>query len=780
MQEYGITHSIRGAPYTSRTPPKMSRLGKPFAWQQRESDIGEAKNGGLGGAASIDAIFKGSLRSGRLNLAGRGIEVAPIERFLEVASGGVEGVNWFEVVDLTKLDLSHNRITFSGLKGMENLRSLEVLSLQHNPLVECPTDLFQLNSLKSLDISSCELYGALPNGLAALRDSLVCLVASGNGLTSVDTALTSLFHLKILRANQNLIESLPLHGPYTAALIELDLSSNRLTTLPDAFCSGCGASLETLNVSGNMLSCLPASIAQLHNLKSFEARENQLSGGLCDLPNSKKLHTLMLGRNKLTSIEIDDSLFACLQDLCVLDLSENKLVALPESLGMLASLKTLDVSMNQLSTVPVGLGYISSLTRIALDGNILRSIRPAVRNSGAEKLKAYLRTRGPPHPSLSQEACTDDGAMRPGNHGGGNVSTRNHLSSERILDVVVARSREVHTTGIFDCSGLGLTNEHLSNQHDAVFSSIKDTLYSSNSKLHTFCLKTNELSGELPASLASIIVQAEGVSRLELDNNRLTAISLQLSSSSLTHLSCHANLITSETLSELLLHRSPKTAICESLRDLDMSSNKLDQVPNSIFHCCQKLEKLSLGGNNLRNVSECPWEMLESLQLLDLSSCGLKGIPGVFHQLPVLYTLDLSNNDMAGLPPTLSLSHSLKTLRVEGNAIRSIRYDVVRGGTEKILQFLGKKLPTEWQDGVMAAADSRCYADRRRGGSSSSQNHSSNNRDSEALEAKISQLEADFASQVGASKAQQYAKKKNIKMLKAKLIRLRRSEEKAV
>ena len=48
------------------------------------------------------------------------------------------------------------------------------------------------------------------------------------------------------------------------------------------------------------------------------------------------LHTLMLGRNKLESIEMNDSFLASAVQLSVLDLSENKLNSLPEGVGALS------------------------------------------------------------------------------------------------------------------------------------------------------------------------------------------------------------------------------------------------------------------------------------------------------------------------------------------------------------------------------------------------------------------------------------------------------------
>jgi hypothetical protein len=76
-----------------------SRFGgaKPFA-QAQSQDRG------------LDQIFKNALASGRLNLSSKNLAALPLQRFLDVASGGVEGVSFWEVVDLRTLDVSNNAI----------------------------------------------------------------------------------------------------------------------------------------------------------------------------------------------------------------------------------------------------------------------------------------------------------------------------------------------------------------------------------------------------------------------------------------------------------------------------------------------------------------------------------------------------------------------------------------------------------------------------------------------------------------------------------------------
>jgi Leucine-rich repeat (LRR) protein len=57
------------------------------------------------------------------------------------------------------------------------------------------------------------------------------------------------------------------------------------------------------------------------------------------------------------------------------------------------NLKTLKISNNNLGNINPKLSLLDSLVRINIEGNPLRSIKPAIRNAGAIELKKYLKMR---------------------------------------------------------------------------------------------------------------------------------------------------------------------------------------------------------------------------------------------------------------------------------------------------------------------------------------------------------------------------------------------------
>ncbi|XP_036059831.1 DISP complex protein LRCH3 isoform X16 [Onychomys torridus] len=111
-----------------------------------------------------------------------------------------------------------------------------------------------------------------------------------------------------------------------------DLSRNRLSEIPVEACHF--VSLESLNLYQNCIRYIPEAVLNLQALTFLNISRNQLSTlpvHLCNLP------------------------------LKVLIASNNKLVSLPEEIGLLRQLTELDVSCNEIQTVPSQIGNLEAL-----------------------------------------------------------------------------------------------------------------------------------------------------------------------------------------------------------------------------------------------------------------------------------------------------------------------------------------------------------------------------------------------------------------------------------
>ena len=60
----------------------------------------------------------------------------------------------------------------------------------------------------------------------------------------------------------------------------------------------------------------------------------------------------------------------------------------------------------------------------------------------------------------------------------------------------------------------------------------------------------------------------------------------------------------------------------------------------------------------------------------------------------------LVNNDLFQLPPLFGYHPCLKTLSVDGNPLKSIRRNIIEGGTDTLLKFLKDKFVQGRDDAV--------------------------------------------------------------------------------
>ena len=163
------------------------------------------------------------------------------------------------------------------------------------------------------------------------------------------------------------------------ALTLLDLSSNRLSSLP-AKVFQAQAKLRVLRLSENSLpSLLPQTFAGLHRLTHLSLHGNQLE--------------------RLEVGVIND-----LGHLTNLDLSNNQLKELGEG-SLPPSLETLELNSNRLSSLPEGLSELPNLTHLSLANNLLVKISlpplPNLRQLDLSSNQLVDMPSSPPLPTLA-------------------------------------------------------------------------------------------------------------------------------------------------------------------------------------------------------------------------------------------------------------------------------------------------------------------------------------------------------------------------------------------
>ncbi|XP_049874788.1 leucine-rich repeat-containing protein 38 [Pectinophora gossypiella] len=88
----------------------------------------------------------------------------------------------------------------------------------------------------------------------------------------------------------------------------------------------------------------------------------------------------------------------------------------------------------------------------------------------------------------------------------------------------------------------------------------------------------------------------------------------------------------------------------EQLIHLDLSNNRLRQIPSDLFWDTPELRTLDLSGNVFESLNNEPLLMHPKLQILNLHNCRIKALPErMFTRLPNMQKLDLSDNYMVTL-----------------------------------------------------------------------------------------------------------------------------------
>jgi len=130
---------------------------------------------------------------------------------------------------LLNLDLSYNNLNGYIPPNFANLQQLILLSLSHNDLQGDIIPISNFEQLTTLDVSSNEFTGPIPESLGRCRD-LVSMQMDNNFLTgSIPTTFVNLKSLSMLNLSHNLLSgNIPQSLNVLDSLVKLDLSYNHL------------------------------------------------------------------------------------------------------------------------------------------------------------------------------------------------------------------------------------------------------------------------------------------------------------------------------------------------------------------------------------------------------------------------------------------------------------------------------------------------------------------------------------------------------------------------
>ena len=228
--------------------------------------------------------------------------------------------NFFSKTPTPSLTQHLNKLAILNLSGRKNLQSLPAR--------------IHLGLLKELNLSGCSKLKRLPE------------ISSGN--------------IETMRLDGTAPEELPSSIECLSKLLHLDLvDCKTLKSLP----SGLGKlkSLGILSIDGcSNLQRLPEELGNLQALDSLHAVGTAITEVPPSIVRLKRVRGIYLGRNRGLSLPITFSVDG-LQNLLDLSLNDCCIMELPESLGLLSSVRELHLNGNNFERIPESIIQLSNL-----------------------------------------------------------------------------------------------------------------------------------------------------------------------------------------------------------------------------------------------------------------------------------------------------------------------------------------------------------------------------------------------------------------------------------
>jgi Leucine-rich repeat (LRR) protein len=627
--------------------------------------------------SSLSRIFRQSRVNGHLNLSDRKLNEIPNEVFQIDALE--EGEKYWEIIPLTKIDLSFNNISIIQSE-INIIEELLILKLRDNKLNKLPLELFHCIKINHLDIGNNKLDGELNDNIGKLVD-LQELYLFSNKLTSIPSSFGNCILLRILQLQDNKITELPEIFHKFTSITSINLSNNKISSLPLSFSEL--RNVKILEIKGNSLSNLP-NLSKLESLNFLDASENKIENfpilpfTLLNSDGSSKMNDnmdkntsksnldrLYLGNNRIRIIDTE-SLLSNIY-ITELQIHNNSLTEIPEEVGELSQLKVLDVSNNNLDGLPSVLGFMSALQKLSLEGNPIRTIRRTLLGSTAA-LKTFLKSRDVNEESgerkvlkskISSGNSKDDmnievleGIIRSINIGGELNLSKKSFGDNFILKYLCDNLASSH---IFD-SSMGCISLTSLNLSDNLLTMVSFDVFEYMPCLNNLILSSNSLGDIFNPTRTNFFPQS--LKRLDISKNRLKSIHLEA------------------LISNLNLH------------SLTCSCNLIDSIP-SCLNDHTSLNYIDFDSNKITSLSTINWLKLTKLDVIIVSNNKINSILELVNTSP--HTLKIDNNCITELPPSIGYNSNLTSFNIYGNPQKGISFGLTQKGTVAILEALKSK-----------------------------------------------------------------------------------------
>lgn len=276
---------------------------------------------------------------------------------------------------LKSLYLNNNYLTGSLPKEIAKLENLTSIQIYNNDLDGAlPDEIGNLKNLTYLDLHKNSIPGPIPATIGNLKDLMILDLKSNELSGNIPSTIGNLTNLIRLELHDNQLSGqIPPEIGNLVNITFLTLNNNHLEgEIPSVV-----TKLNTINLSDNKFTSLAEEITHT-NLKEINLTNNKLRAVPQSWMKLNELTSFVAANNEIS--ELPDIIGASWPKLKLFDLSNNGISDLPDNFGAWPKLERLIMSDNKVEKFPVELCYLNNIRDIFFDNNKLRSLPQSITN----------------------------------------------------------------------------------------------------------------------------------------------------------------------------------------------------------------------------------------------------------------------------------------------------------------------------------------------------------------------------------------------------------------
>ena len=244
---------------------------------------------------------------------------------------------------LTKLELKSNNL---GSIDLANLDSVQMIDLSHNKVSKFPKNFQKCKNLRHLNLSHNQIK-SLPKKEKEINaeNQLNKFILRNNRIDSLDKFPFSQFNALVeLDLSSNGLSELPESISCLNSLNKLNVSCNKLSDISNIDWGGL-SELKVLLLGSNKLKAVPSSISKISGLQNIFIGFNDALSDVSFAEELPQLKIFSAAGNSISSLNLKNWKSISSNSLTYLNLSHNLFESIPEGSNLL---KWLDISFNKI------------------------------------------------------------------------------------------------------------------------------------------------------------------------------------------------------------------------------------------------------------------------------------------------------------------------------------------------------------------------------------------------------------------------------------------------